>query len=32
MQGEKTFPVEPRGGLSFFFRLSEPQVRLKSLL
>src|SRR5271165_4871584 len=31
--GRKDFlPVEPQGGLSFLFRLSETQVRLKSLL
>ena len=31
--GRKVFlPVEPQGGLSFLFRLSETQVRLKSLL
>ena len=31
--GRKDFlPVEPQGGLSFLFHLSEPKVRLKSLL
>jgi hypothetical protein len=31
--GRKDFlPVEPQGGLSFLFRLSGTQVRLKSLL